>query len=129
MARWNSIVPLGIMAVTTAGTTTPLSANCGALSGQQQFPVSLTSPPIPGQALCQIALTNLAASGGATAYVMPRGNTASANPGNVIAAILPQQTIAIPPVVLPSSGIVPENFCLDQSGSTPINIVGFGVVS
>ena len=125
MARWPTLVPLGNLAVSAAGSTVLLSANCGPQSGQIGAPGS--NAGLPGTPFRQIILTNPAAVAGATAYLLPRGNTASANPGNIILAIPPQQTIAVPHGQPFEGGILPENFCID--GSAAVTVYGCGIVS
>lgn len=123
MARWPTLVPLGNLAVTSAGSTVLLSANCGPLAGQLGAPGS--GAGVPGTALRQIILTN--SSSTATAYLLPRGSNFSSNPGNVIAAIMPLQTIAIPHGQPFEGGILPENFCVD--GGAAVTVYGCGVIS
>lgn len=125
MARYPNITPLGKITITTAGTTILLSVNCGPLSGAVGG--TQTSPPFPGSALRQIRLTNTAAAAGSNVYLLPRGSTASSNPANIIAIILPQQTISIPEGVMAASGFVPENYCLDIDGAGPAIVYGYGV--
>lgn len=123
MARWPTLVPLGNLAVTAAGSTVLLSANCGPLAGQIGAPGS--NAGVPGTPLRQIILTNSSTT--ATAYLLPRGRTASANPGNIIAAIMPLQQITIPNGQPFEGGILPENFCVD--GSAAVTVYGCGVIS
>lgn len=126
MARWPTLVPLGNLVVSAAGSTVLLSSNCGPLAGQISGPNYL-NPPVPGTPLRQIILTNTAAAGGAVAYLLPRGNTAAANPGNILMAIIPQQTVAIPNGMPFENGILPENLCVD--GSAAVTVYGCGVIS
>lgn len=123
MARWPTLVPLGNLAVTAAGSTVLLSANCGPLAGKIGAPGS--NAGVPGTPLRQIILTNSSTT--ATAYLLPRGSTASANPGNIIAAIMPLQQITIPNGQPFEGGILPENFCVD--GSAAVTVYGCGVIS
>jgi len=123
MARWPTLVPLGNLAVTAAGSTVLLSANCGPLAGQIGAPGS--NAGVPGTPLRQIILTNSSTT--ATAYLLPRGSKASANPGNIIAAIMPLQQITIPNGQPFEGGILPENFCVD--GSAAVTVYGCGVIS
>jgi hypothetical protein len=58
---------------------------------------------------------------------LPRGSTASANPGNIIAAIMPLQQITIPNGQPFEGGILPENFCVD--GGAAVTVYGCGVIS
>ena len=77
-----SIVPLGKLTITAAGTTTKLSANCGPLQGQLPGPNYL-NPPVPGARIRQFWLQNSTTSSG-NIYLLPRGKTFSANPESVI---------------------------------------------
>lgn len=110
--RFVNIIPLGKITVATMGTTVLLSVNSGPLAGQSGPITNYNNPPIPGQALRQVLLS---ADAGNTknVYVLPRGYTASANPGLIIAAIAPGQTIPLPHGFLGGESILPENFCVD----------------
>ena len=122
MARWPVLVPLGQLSI-TGGTALLLSTNCGPLSGQIS-PIGL-----PGQTLRQIILTNTAAAAAGNVYLLPRGSTFAANPGNVIACIMPGQTQTIPGGQPFENGILPENFVLDSdSGKSPV-AYGCGIIS
>ena len=120
---WSNVVPLGKLTVATAGTTIPLSTNCGPLAGQ----VSGTqqSPNRPGQALRQIQIQ---ADAGNTKniYVLPRGKTLASNANEIIAALAPGQTVPIPHGISVGSGYLPENFVLDTDTNGNI-AYGYGI--
>src|ERR1017187_1506470 len=122
MTRWNTLVPLGNLVVSGAGTTISLAANCGPLGGQTG--TDWNNPPVPGQSLRQIILTN---AGGGIAYLLPRGNTASANPSNILLSIPSGATVYIPNGQPFENGILPENFVLD--GSAACTVYGCGILS
>lgn len=109
-----AIIPLGKLIVIAAGTPIPLSTNCGPLAGGVGG--TQTSPPSPGYALRQIQLSAGSTNTGAV-YVLPRGNTALANPNFIIAAIFPGQTISLPNGVMLGAGVLPENFVVDADTS------------
>lgn len=124
MARWPVIVPLGTLTISTAGTTIPLSTNCGPLGGQTG--TDWKNPPVPGQSLRQIMLIN--ADSGGNAFLLPRGSTAQGNPENII-ALIPSGGL---PIYIPNgqpleNGILPENFVLDCD--TGCTVYGFGILS
>lgn len=121
--RWNTLVPLGLITLTAAGTTVSLAVNCSPLQGQTGG--TQASPPVSGQALRQLILTNTAATG--IAYLLPRGQTAAANPGNVFCAIGPGQTVYIPNGHSFENGLLPENYVLDCSAAC--TVYGCGVLS
>lgn len=123
MARWPTLVPLGAMTVSATGTTTSLAVNCGALGGQLGAPGS--GAGVPGTALRQIILTNGSVG---NAYLLPRGMTAAANPGSIIAYIPKGAVVAIPYGQPFEGGILPENFCLDADTSSTI-VYGCGIIS
>src|ERR1019366_9165727 len=123
-ARWQVIVPLGTLTVSGAGSTVLLSANCGPLGGQTG--TDWKNPPVPGQSFRQIMLIN--ADSGGNAFLLPRGSTASGNPGNII-TIIPSGGL---PIYIPSgqpfeNGILPENFVLDCDAAC--TVYGFGILS
>lgn len=107
--RFPNICPLGKLTVTTAGTTVPLSTNCGALGGQVGG--TEQSPPLSGTSLRQITLAADKANTGQV-FVLPRGNTAAGNPALIIAVIGPGQQVTLPPSGS-QFGMLPENFVLD----------------
>lgn len=123
MARYNTLVPLGAMTVSATGTTTLLSVNCGPLAGQVISPSNPTPPS--GTPLRQIVLTNGSVG---NAYLLPRGMTAAANPGSIIAYINKGATVVIPYGQPFEGGILPENFCLDADTASTI-IYGCGILS
>lgn len=99
--------------MTTAGTPVSLATNCGALGGQVGG--TSQSPPTQGTALRQVLLST-PASNTLLVYILPRGYTASANPGLIIAAIGPGQIMALPPSGS-QFGMLPENFVVDADTS------------
>ena len=107
--RFPNVCPLGKLTVTAAGTTLSLSANCGPLGSQ--IGGTQSNPPTPGTALREINLTADKANTGQV-FLLPRGYTASANPGLILAVILPGQTVALPHGQS-QFGLLPENFVLD----------------
>ena len=123
MARYATLVPLGNLVVSGAGSTVLLSVNCGPLAGQLGAPGS--NAGVPGTPLRQIILTNSSTT--ATAYLLPRGSVASSAPGSIIAAIMPGATITIPNGQPFEGGILPENFCID--GSAAVTVYGCGILS
>jgi hypothetical protein len=124
MSKFPNIQPLGQMTVTAPGTTTNLSINCGLLGGGASG--SSTNPPLPGSALRAIVLQSTPNTNVGNVYLLPRGSTFAANPGNVIAVVSPGQTVAIPYTGVIQNGILPENFVLDAD--TAGNVVfGYGM--
>ncbi len=123
-SRWPVLVPLGTLTVSAASTTTLLSLNCGSLQGQAQGN-DYTKPAVPGTPLRQITLINVTAA--TTAFLMPRGKTAAANPDLIIMALPPNVPVTIPQGQPFENGLLPENFCLD--GSATCTVYGCGVLS
>jgi hypothetical protein len=124
MSKWPNVQPLGTLTVTAPGTTTALSANCGPLGGGTTG--TWANPPLPGSSFRGIVLQATANTNVGNVYLMPRGSTFAANPGNVIAVIQPNATVSIPYGVLLENGLLPENFCLDAD--TAGNVVyGYGI--
>lgn len=107
---YGNIIPLGKLTVTAAGTTTLLSANCGSLGGSATG--TTNSPPTSGRALREIQLFADKANTGQI-FVLPRGNTVAANPGNIIAVLVPGSPVSLPRGVSHAAGMLPENFVLD----------------
>ncbi len=126
--KFPNIQPLGLLTVTVPGTTTLLSANCGPFGGGTVG--TTTNPPLPGSPFRSIVLqAPLSLPSGTNignVYVLTRGSTLAANPGNVIAVIAPGATVSIPYAGIMENGILPENFCLDADtgGNT---VAGYGV--
>ena len=124
MSKYPNLQPLGQLTVTAPGTTILLSANCGPLAGGTKGTPS--NPPLPGSAFRGIVLQATSNPNVGNVNVLPRGSTFAANPGNVIAVIQPNSTVAIPYVGMMENGILPENFCLDAD--TAGNVVyGYGI--
>ena len=103
-------VPLGRMAVTAAGTTTPLSINCGNFGGTVPAGNYL-NPPSFGQAAMQFTVQALVGNSG-NLYLLPRGKTAVGNPEAIMCILGPGQSITFP-AGLQGPGMQPENFVLD----------------
>jgi hypothetical protein len=60
-------------------------------------------------------------------YLLTKGSTFAANPGNVIAVIPPTGVpVPIPYGVLLENGILPENFCLDADTNGNF-VFGYGI--
>jgi hypothetical protein len=124
MAKYPNLQPLGQLTIVTVGTTVSLALNCGALGGGTVGTQS--SPPLPGSSFRGIVLQAASQTNVGNVYLLPRGSTFAANPGNVIAIIPPNQTVSFPFGVLLENGLLPENFCLDTD--TGGNIVyGYGI--
>lgn len=124
MSKYPNLQPLGLLTITVPGTTTPLSTNCGLLGGGTIG--TLTDPPTPGRALRQFVLQAASNTNVGNVYLMPRGSTFVANPGNVLAIISPNGI----PVPFPAggpfeNGVLPENFCLDADTAGNF-VVGYG---
>jgi hypothetical protein len=107
---YGNIIALGKLTVTAAGATLPLSTNSGSLGGSTVG--STISPPTSGRALREIQLFADKANTGQI-FVLPRGNTAAANPGNIIAVLVPGSPVSLPRGVSDAAGMLPENFVLD----------------
>lgn len=110
MTQYNSFVPLGQLAITAAGTTTPLSANCGPYGGQVGS--DWQNPPVPGSAFRYVEIQADASNTG-NLYLLPRGNTASSNPEAIMAKITPGASAPFPTGIMSGVGFTPENFVLD----------------
>ncbi len=123
---WSNIVPLGALEITSAGTTVLLSKNCGSQAGQVGG--TQESPNLPGYAFRQIMLTNSSVTAGDIVYVLPRGAVASSDSDQIIAAIMPGQTIYLPQGISGGAGYLPENFCLDIAAGTDVVVYGCGLL-
>lgn len=121
--RYANLVPLGKCTVSAPGTTTPLSVNCGPLGGQV---ASQTNPlPVPGTA-CQQFTLQADTGNGAALFLLPRGMTAAANPGSIMAILPPGGAITFPSG-LTGPGLLPENFVMDSATGSG-NFYGYGVL-
>jgi hypothetical protein len=119
--RFPNICPLGKIVVVTPGTPVSMAINCGPLGGgvggTQQ------NPPTQGTALRQVILQADASNTAAkNLYILPRGYTAAANPGLIIAVLVPGQTIVLPPSGS-QFGMLPENFVVDADPATTTAII------
>jgi hypothetical protein len=122
--RFTNIVPLGKITLVTPGTTVLLSVNSGPLAGQAGPITDYNNPPLSGQALRQIRLSADKANTGQM-YILPRGYTAAANPGLIIAAIQPGESISLPQGFLGGESMQPENFVVDGDDAGSIYGCGF----
>src|SRR6266568_5746457 len=121
-----SLVPLGKIAITAAGTPSPLSQNCGPLAGQIGGSNYL-NPPIPGSLLRQVTIQSATTNSG-NLYLLPRGKTATGNPESILLQI-GIGGAATSPSGLMSESILPENFVLDTDAvSGTQNAYGYGVI-
>jgi hypothetical protein len=123
VSKYPNIQPLGLLTVVTPGTTTLLSANSGPMGGGVGG--TPQNPPLAGSAMRGVVLQASVQNVG-NVYLMPRGRTFAANPGDIIALIAPGAIIPVPYGVLLDNGIQPENFCLDADtgGNT---VYGYGI--
>lgn len=125
MSKYPNLQPLGVLTVTAPGTTTPLSYNCGPMQGGTVG--TWANPPLPGCAMRGVTLQASAATNVGNVYLLPRGSTYAANPGNVLAIIPPNgNPVAFPFGYLLDNGILPENFCLDAD-TAGNSVVGNGI--
>ena len=121
--RWNNLLPLGKISV-TAGTPVSLAINCGSQQGQVGLvPGTTQYAPLPGMAPAQLILT-ADHNNTNSIYVLPRGFTAAANPGLILAAIAPGTLLAFPSNQS-QCGLLPENFVIDADTGTGI-VYGVG---
>lgn len=118
-------VPLGKMAITAAGTTTPLSVNCGNFGGA--IGGTPSNPPVPGAAAVQFTIQASAQNSG-NLYLLPRGATAAGNPSLIMAVLSPGGSITFP-AGLQGPGMQPENYVLDtDAASGTQNAYGFATL-
>src|SRR6185437_4382035 len=123
--RFANLVPLGKIAIAAAGSPAALSQNCGPLGGQKG--TNWQAIPVPGTACQQFTIQAAAANGG-NLYLLPRGNTASANPSAIMAVLSPGSAITFP-AGLAGPGLLPENMVLDtDAGSGTQYAYGYGVL-
>lgn len=123
-AQYPSIVPIGRLSITAAGTTTLLSANCGPYNGQVGG--TWANPALAGSAWRYMELQADISNTG-NLYLLPGGNTAAANPGTIIAKIAPGASLPLPTGIMVGNGFVPENFCLDTDAVSGTQLAyGFG---
>ena len=123
MSQYNALVPLGRLSVVTAGTTIPLSTNCGAYGGQTS-----TGSYVPGNAWRGFML-QAAPGNGANLYLLPRGKTVSANPDSILGVIGPGGSLVFPMSGMSGAGVLPENFVLDTDAVSGTNIAyGYGTL-
>src|ERR1700722_6504658 len=92
--RYANVVPFGRCVVSAAGTTTSLAVNCGPLGGQ--IPSGPGPSPavlaVPGTACQQFTLQADVGNSG-NLYLMPRGQTAAANPGTILCVLGPGASV------------------------------------
>lgn len=115
MAQYPSFIPLGRLAITAAGTTTLLSANCGPYGGQAGG--SWQNPPLPGNAWRGMEIQADPSNSG-DIYLLPRGKTAAGNPEAIMAKIGPGGSLPFPASSMIGCGFTPENFCLDTDAES-----------
>ena len=114
--RFPAVCPLGKLTVTAAGTTVPLSTNCGPLAGGVGGTVN--SPATAGTSLRQVVLYPDKANTGQV-FVLPKGYRASANPALIIAVVAPGIPVTLPPSGS-QLGMLPENFVLDTDTASQV---------
>ena len=124
MSQYSAFVPLGSITITAAGATVALSANCGPYGGQQG--TDWKNIPVPGNAWRGMEIQADPANNG-NVYLLPRGKTASANPGLIMGKIGPGGSLQFPAAVMFGVGFTPENFCLDTDGTSAV-VYGYGVL-
>ena len=122
--RWPTLVPLGALVVSGAGSTVALSKNCGSLGGQLQSSTTFQPNAVPGTPFRQLILTN---KGSGNAFLLPVGQTAAVNTATIIAYIPSGQTIYLPNGQPFENGILPENYVLDGDGAC--TVYGCGIIS
>ncbi len=121
-----SFVPLGKVAITAAGTPSPLSQNCGPLGGRITGP-SYLDPPVPGARLRQVTIQAPSTNTGAL-YLLPRGKTVTGNPESIM-LIISIGGAATFPSGLMSESFLPENFVLDTDAVSGTQyFYGYGVI-
>ena len=125
MTQFNALVPLGRLSVTVAGTTIPLSTNCGPYGGQQG--TDWKNIPVPGNAWRGFMLQAAPGNSG-NIYLLPRGKTASANPESIFGVIGPGGSLQFPQSNMTGVGVLPENFVLDMDGSGTQICYGYGTL-
>jgi len=124
MAQFGCIVPLGKMAITAAGTVTPLSVNCGPLEGSTGGGLYSYAA---GRPLRQITVEASSSNTG-NLYLLPRSNTAAGNPGNIIGVLAAGASVTIPSSLLDGNGITPETLVLDTDAASGTQYAyGYGV--
>src|SRR5574337_1354104 len=82
--KWPTIVPLGKFTIGAASSPVNLAVNCGPLGGQVQNQGTPQVIALPGTPLRHLILTN---TGNGVAFLLPKGNTAAANPDLILLAI------------------------------------------
>src|ERR1700734_3706510 len=84
---YTSFPPIGQLTIATPGTTVLLSLNIGPQSGQVNG-ANYLNPPAPGIAWRYMEIQADPGNPG-NIYLLPRGKTASGNPGSILAKIGP----------------------------------------
>ena len=125
MTQYSALVPLGRLTLTAAGATVPLSTNCGSYGGQQG--TDWKNIPVPGNAWRGFYIQAAPGNSG-NLYLLPRGNTASANPGAILGVIGPGGSITFPQSSMSGVGVLPENFVLDMDGTGTQLAYGWGTL-
>lgn len=121
---WPTMVPLGLITLTGAGTTVNLAVNCGRMGGQVQNQGTPEVVAIPGTPFRQLVITNI---GAGVAYLLPKGKTAAANPTLVFLAIPSGVTVYLPNGQPFEGGFLPENYDLDCSAGC--SVYGCGIIN
>jgi hypothetical protein len=125
MTQYNALVPLGEIAITAAGSPTPLSVNCGPYGGQTG---TYPNAPVPGNAWRGFELQSAVGNGGKI-YLLPRGKTAVANPEAILAIIGPGGSLTFPMSSMSGVGVLPENFVVDTDAVSGTQYVyGYGTL-
>lgn|SRR5574337_157971 len=122
--KWPTIVPLGKFTIGAASSTVNLAVNCGPLGGQVQNQGTPQVIALPGTPLRQLILTN---TGNGVAFLLPKGNTAAANPDLILLAIPSGATVYLPNGQPFEGGFLPENYDLD--GSAACTVYGCGIIN
>lgn len=111
-APYSGMLPLGKFTIAAAGTTQLLTANCGS---QNQSSLA-TQGVIPTKVYRYVQLQAPTSNTG-NIFLLPKGNTAAANPGNILAIVPPGATVPIPPGTIARGSIALDSFCLDTDTS------------
>lgn len=121
---WPTIVPLGKITLSGAGSTVNLAVNCGPMGGQIQNQGTPQVVAIPGTPFRQLVLTYI---GAGTGFLMPKGKTAAGNPTLIIAVLVNNVPLYLPNGQPFEGGFLPENFDLDCSAGGVV--YGCGIIN